>query len=60
LAAEIHKSFNVESTLVPEGKGIFDVTKDGELIFSKYQLHRFPETGEVVALIEGCRTHKDL
>jgi len=45
--------------LFPEGKGIFDVTKDGELIFSKYQLHRFPETGEVVALLEGCRNRKE-
>jgi selT/selW/selH-like putative selenoprotein len=31
--------------------GVFDVTVDGKLIFSKHTLGRFPEPGEIVALI---------
>ena len=31
--------------------GIFDVTIDGELRFSKHQVGRYPEPGEIVALI---------
>jgi selT/selW/selH-like putative selenoprotein len=30
---------------------VFDVTVDGALVFSKYSVGRFPEPGEVVAMI---------
>lgn len=36
--------------LVPAGKGRFEVTIDGELVFSKASLKRHAEPGEVVAL----------
>ncbi len=36
--------------LVPSSKGRFEVTLDGELIFSKAALGRHAEPGEVVAL----------
>ena len=36
--------------LVPSSKGRFEVTLDGELIFSKATLGRHAEPGEVVAL----------
>lgn len=36
--------------LVPADKGRFEVTLDGELIFSKAALGRHAEPGEVVAL----------
>ena len=35
---------------MPDGKGRFEVTLDGELIFSKAELGRHAEPGEVVAL----------
>jgi len=35
-------------TLVPGPKGIFDVTVNGELIFSKYATGRHAEPGEVL------------
>ncbi|MEY2475376.1 MAG: Rdx family [Actinomycetota bacterium] len=38
--------------LVPSSKGRFEVTLDGELIFSKAALGRHPKPGEVVALAE--------
>jgi len=42
----------VEAQLIEGNKGIFDVVKDGQLIFSKYDLARFPNPGEIKKLIE--------
>jgi len=36
------------------GQGQFDVLADGELVFSKGELGRFPEDGEVRALLESA------
>jgi selenoprotein W-related protein len=33
--------------------GRFEVTLDGELVFSKAAAHRFPEPGEVARIIEA-------
>ena len=32
--------------------GIFDVTMDGSMVFSKYEQSRFPEEGEVPRLVK--------
>jgi len=32
-------------------RGDFEITSDGELIFSKQQLDRFPNQGEIVHLL---------
>ncbi len=37
--------------LVPSTGGRFEVTVDGERIFSKQELHRHAEPGEVVRLV---------
>ena len=37
--------------MVEASKGIFDVTCDGRLVYSKYQTGRFPKDGEVTGLI---------
>jgi selenoprotein W-related protein len=37
--------------LVPSSKGRFEVTLDGELIFSKAELGRHAKPGEIVALV---------
>jgi selT/selW/selH-like putative selenoprotein len=39
---------NAEIELREGSKGIFDVTKDGQLIFSKYQTGRFPQPPEIL------------
>ena len=39
--------------LVPEGRGIFDVEINGKLVFSKFQSGRFPDHGEIPALISS-------
>ena len=43
----MQKAFGVKANLIPGGKGIFDVIADGKLVFSKYEIGRFPEQGEV-------------
>jgi selT/selW/selH-like putative selenoprotein len=53
LAAELKSNFDEEAVLFPEGKGIFDVIADGELIYSKYKTDRFPEPNEVTKLLKG-------
>jgi selenoprotein W-related protein len=40
-----------EIELVPSSKGRFEVTLDGELIFSKASLGRHAQPGEVVGLV---------
>ena len=38
---------------IPGGTGQFDVLADGRLVFSKQELGRFPDDGEVRALLDG-------
>ena len=42
-----------EVELVEGVAGVFEITIDGELKFSKKQLGRFPEDAEIDALIGG-------
>ncbi len=39
--------------LISSSGGVFEVTVDGNLLFSKKALGRFPEEREVVGLISG-------
>ena len=47
----MRKAFQVESELIAGKGGIFEVIADGEVVFSKGKLGRFPGEGEVVKLI---------
>jgi len=38
---------------VEGGKGIFDVTADGRLVFSKHKAGRFPDNDEVVSALSA-------
>ena len=38
--------------LLPSGDGVFEVTKNGALIFSKKKEGRFPEVDEIFSLLE--------
>jgi len=42
-----------EFTLVPATGGVFELTLNGEEIFSKKALGRFPEDGEVIELLKN-------
>jgi len=48
LANEIQKKFtDVEVELIEGSGGVFEVVKDGKLIFSKMSTGRFPEISEI-------------
>lgn len=40
-----------ELTIVPSSGGVFEVSFDGELIFSKKELDRFPDEDEVESVL---------
>jgi len=42
--------YGAEVELVPGVAGVFDVTVDGKLVYSKKQTGRFPTDEEIVAL----------
>ena len=56
LASEILDKYGdqvKELTLIPSGGGVFEIIKENELIFSKKQLDRFPEDGEIFKILEN-------
>ncbi len=42
----------MEAKATPGGKGQFDVVRDGELVFSKHAVGRFPGENEVLNLVQ--------
>ena len=51
LAAEIQEKFNMDSQLVELSGGVFEVYLNEELVYSKKELDRFPNDGEVAELL---------
>ena len=45
--AEIEKEFGITPDLIEGSSGIYDVVVDGDMIFSKDRVGRFPEDGEI-------------
>jgi selT/selW/selH-like putative selenoprotein len=43
----------VQAELIKGSKGVFDVTADGDLIFSKHSAGRFPDNDEVLQALRG-------
>ena len=52
------RRLEIDATLEKRSNGIFEVSLDGELLFSKKALGRFPEPGEVEQLVERRLTAK--
>ena len=52
MSAEIQSEFDAEIELRRGHGGIFDVELNGRMIFSKHELFRMPEAGEIAELIE--------
>ena len=48
MAATIEREIGTQPELIRGGGGVFDVVADGELIFSKKKVGRFPEDAEVL------------
>jgi ascorbate-specific PTS system EIIC-type component UlaA len=52
--AELQSAFpGIDTRLIPGSGGIFDVTADGKLVFSKNALGRHAKPGEIVDLLKG-------
>ena len=53
MSSEISANFLMDANveLVEGGTGVFDVTLDDKVIFSKNEKQRFPVEGEIVDLI---------
>jgi selenoprotein W-related protein len=52
LAAEIKQRYDgMEVGLIESSGGVFEVSVDGDLVFSKMQLGRHAEPGEVLELL---------
>ncbi|NLI16815.1 MAG: SelT/SelW/SelH family protein [candidate division Zixibacteria bacterium] len=47
MAEAIKKKYGVSAELIESGGGVFEVRKDGKLIFSKKAIGRFPEEKEI-------------
>jgi selenoprotein W-related protein len=51
VAAEVKKIQGTDVQLVPGKNGIFEIKKNGKIIYSKEETGRFPKPGEVTALL---------
>ena len=45
------QEFQTSTRLIKGANGVFEVIVDGDLVFSKHSLGRFPEDGDVAATI---------
>lgn len=52
MSIEVEESGANKCELIGGGGGVFDVVVDGRLIFSKHEIGRFPEPGEIAGLID--------
>ena len=43
----------MQSELIKGSNGVFDVTADGALIYSKHRTGRFPDNAEVLQALRG-------
>ena len=49
----IKKQFGIEAKMIESSGGVFEVTLNSSLIFSKKDLGRFPTKNEIEDLLEG-------
>jgi selenoprotein W-related protein len=49
LADEIKAKTGIEAEFIKSGGGVFEVVVDGNLVFSKKELGRFPDHDEIIA-----------
>jgi len=55
MASDLLEKFGsaiTELKLIPSGGGVYEIQKNGKLVFSKKQLGRFPELEEILQLID--------
>jgi selenoprotein W-related protein len=52
LADELKKAHGVTSKLIAGSGGVFEVTANGKMVFSKKETGRFPEPGEIAGMLQ--------
>jgi selT/selW/selH-like putative selenoprotein len=52
LAESIKSQFDIDIELKKSDGGRFEITLDGETVFSKYKEYRFPAEGEIEKLLK--------
>lgn len=55
MAAEISEKLGVKPELRKGDNGVFDVTADGNLIYSKDREGRFPDAAKIVAALRKAK-----
>jgi selenoprotein W-related protein len=53
MAAAIKQNFDIDSELIKSSGGVFEITAEGNLIFSKKQAGRFPTEAEVIEKLQS-------
>jgi selenoprotein W-related protein len=51
LGDELKKNLGAEIELVAGSNGVFDISLDGNMIYSKFKEGRFPQTDEILARV---------
>ena len=46
------KNLGAEIELVAGSNGVFDISLDGNMIYSKFEEGRFPHTGDILARVK--------
>jgi len=49
----LDREFGTSTHLIKGANGVFEVVVDGDLVYSKKSLGRFPDDGEVADIIRG-------
>lgn len=44
---------DIEIELFPSRGGVFEVTREGQVVYTKARTHRFPNPGEVTAMLKA-------
>jgi selenoprotein W-related protein len=52
LADELERELGIQSELIESSGGVFEIEYEGKLLFSKKNLGRFPDDGEIKSLIQ--------
>ena len=56
----MESAFGESSELIQSSGGVFEIERNGQLLFSKKALSRFPEEGEVESIIKLVDSGKSL
>lgn len=51
MGAELTKEIGADVELISSAGGVFEIVVDGRNIFSKKNLNRFPEDGEIISIL---------